>query len=98
MPVSIVQNRSFQISVVFSFSMVFVFTFYQLILLRCTFSEVYCEIWHLQLNPVELIFARIKNILRARLPYGSLNEDLIDELAKISHKDILKIYKHCGFC
>ena len=48
-----------------------------------------------ELNPVELIFARLKNNLRAAIPHGRLVDTLVQELAKINAGDIRKLFNHC---
>ena len=48
-----------------------------------------------ELNPVELIFARLKNNLRAAIAHGRLLDALVQELAKVTVADIRKLFGHC---
>jgi len=50
-----------------------------------------------ELNPVELIFSKIKKILRTREIFENLLECILDAFQSISFEDVIGYYQHCGY-
>jgi len=50
-----------------------------------------------ELNPSELVFAKLKWLLKHRDPTKDLLECIIDALEQITYEDMVLYYMHCGY-
>lgn len=62
-------------------------------------EPVYLPPYSPDLNPIEMIFSKLKQCIRSQRPrdFSAIVESTANALTKITHKDIQNCFQHCGY-
>lgn len=62
-------------------------------------QAIYLPPYSPDLNPIEMIFSKVKQLFRALRPrsFGQIIDDASDVLSKVTLNDIAAVFQHCGY-